>query len=49
MLSACTKELTSTPKIIQFLPNPLPTEVPFLSNLMPYSEYLNLSISLVLV
>ena len=46
MLSTCTKELISTPKTMQFLPNPLPTENPFLSNLIPYSEYLK---SLVLV
>ena len=33
-----------------FLPNPLPTEnFPFLSNLIPYSKYLYLSISEFLV
>ena len=34
--STCTEELTSTPKIMQFLLNPLATEnVPFLSNPIP--------------
>ena len=50
LLSTCKEELISTPKIIQFLPNPLPTEnVPFLSNPIPYPVYLYLSISLFLV
>ena len=41
LLSICTEELISTPKIMQFLPNPLPTEnFPFLSNAMPYPECL---------
>ena len=46
----CTEELVSTAKIIQYLPNPLPSEnVPFLSNPIPYPEYLYLTISLFLV
>ena len=41
MLSTCAEEIISTPRILQFLPNPLPIEkVPFLSNPMPYPEYL---------
>ena len=37
-------------KIIQFLPSPLPTEnFPFLSNPLPYGEYLYSSVSLVLL
>ena len=44
LLSTCTKKLMSTPKIIQFLLNPLPTEkVPFLPHPIPYLEYLYLS------
>ena len=46
LLSTCTEELISTPKIITFLPNPLATEkVPCLSNPIPYPEYFYLSIS----
>ena len=49
-LITCTEELISSPKIIQFLPNPIPTEnFPFLSNPIPYPEYLYLSISTFLV
>ena len=41
LLSTCTEELISTPKIIQFLPNPLPNEnSAYLSNPVPYPEYL---------
>ena len=44
-LSTCTEEFASTPKIITFLPNSLPTEkVPYLSNPKLYPEYLLLSI-----
>ena len=50
LLLTCTEELISAPKIIQFVPNPLPTEnFPFLSNPIPYPEYLYLSISTFLV
>ena len=46
LLSICTEELISTLKIIQFVPNPLLTEnFPFLSNPMPYPEYLYLPMS----
>ena len=46
LLSTCAEELTSTPKIIVFLPNPLATEnVPRPPNPIPYPEYLHLSIS----
>ena len=46
LLSTCTGELISTPKIMQFLLNLLPNEkVPFLSNPIPYPEYLHSSIS----
>ena len=39
--STCTEELISTPKMIYFLPNPLPTEkVLFLSYEISYPEYL---------
>ena len=42
LLSICGDELTSTPKIITFLPVSLPSEkTPFLSNTMPYPEYLH--------
>ena len=45
LLSACTEELISTPKIIQFLPNPLPTEnCPFLSNPIACPDYFYWSI-----
>ena len=45
-LSTLTEKLISNPKIIHFLPNPLPIENSlFLSNLIPYPEYLYLSIS----
>ena len=38
---ACTEELMSTPKIVAFRPNPLTNEnFPFLSNPVPYPEYL---------
>ena len=41
LLSICEDELMSTPKIITFLPIPLPSEKNiFLSNLIPYPEYL---------
>ena len=44
-LSTCTEEFVSTPKIITFLTNSLPTEkVPYLSNPKLYPEYLLLSI-----
>ena len=44
------KNSISTAQIIQSLPNPLPIQkVPFLSNPIPYPEYLNSSISLCLV
>ena len=50
LLSKCTEELISTPKIMQFLPNSLHTEnFPFLSNPVPYPEYFYLSISSFLV
>ena len=50
MLPTCTEELISAPKIRQFQPNSLPTEkVPFLSNPIPYPEYLYSSISTFLV
>ena len=50
LLSTCTEELLSSPKIIHFLPDPLPTEkFLFLSNPIPYSEYLYLSMSIFLV
>ena len=47
MLSTCTEELISTPKIITILPNPLVgnEKVPFVSNPIPYPDYLYLSIS----
>ena len=46
LLSTCTEELTSTQKIIAFLPNKLATEkVPHLSGPIPYPKYLHLSIS----
>ena len=49
LLSTFTERLISTPKVIQFLSNTLPTENPsFLSNTIPYAEYLYLSISLFL-
>ena len=39
-----------TPKVITFLPTPLPNEtLPRLSNPIPYPEYLHLSISAFLV
>ena len=41
LLSTCTEELISTPKIIEFQQNHVPTEnFFFLSNPTPYSEYL---------
>ena len=41
----CTEELISTPKIMQFPPNPLPIEnFPVLSKLVPYTAFLYLSI-----
>ena len=42
-----TDELISAPKIIIFLPNPITgkQKVPFISNPIPYPEYLYLSIS----
>ena len=50
LLSTCTEELISTPKIMQFLPNPLPNEkVPILSDPIPFPEYIYLSISTFLV
>ena len=50
MLSTCTEELKSTPKIKEFLPNPLPTEnFPFLLNPTPYPDYLYLPVSTFLV
>ena len=50
VLSTCAEELISIPKVIQFLPNPLPTEnFSLLSNPIPYPEYLYLSISTFLV
>ena len=50
LLSTCTEEFISNSKIIWFLPNPLPTEkIPFLSNPIPYPEYLYSSISTFLV
>ena len=49
LLSACTEELISPPKIITFLPNPLATdEGPRLSNSIPYPDYLDLPISTLL-
>ena len=46
LLSTCTEGLIFTPKIISFLPNPLPNEnSSFLSNPIPYPEYLYSSIS----
>ena len=46
-----TEELIYTPKIITFLPNPIPgnEKLPCLSNPTPYPEYLYLSISAFLV
>ena len=45
-LSTCAEEPISTPNIITFLPNPLATEnIPRLSSLIPYREYLYLSMS----
>ena len=43
LLSTSTEELASTPKIITFLPNtPVGNEkVPFVSNPIPYPEYLS--------
>ena len=42
LLATCTEERIATSKYIQFLPNPLPAEkVPFLSNPIPYPEYLH--------
>ena len=51
LLLACEELLKSAPKIIQFLPNPLVPKLnsPYLSNPMPYPEYLYLSISAFLV
>ena len=46
LLSTCTEELISTTKIIKFLLNSLLTEkVSFLSNPIPYTDYLYSSIS----
>ena len=51
LLSTCTEELISTPKITTFRPNlPLGNEKdPFLSNPVPELEYCYLSISAFLV
>ena len=51
MLSTCTEELISTPKIITMLPNMLQgyEKAPFSLNPIPYPEYLHLIISAVLV
>ena len=45
MLSIFVDEIMSTPKIITFLPNPIPRneKLPCLSNPISYSEYLYLS------
>ena len=47
LLSTCTEELISTPKIVTFLPNPPAgkEKVPLTSNKIPYPEYLRLPIS----
>ena len=47
LLSVCGDELISTPKIVTFLANPIAgnPNVPFISNPIPYPEYLYLSIS----
>ena len=51
LLSIFIDEFISTPKIIMFLPNPVQGDenLPCLSNPIPYSEYLCLSISTFLV
>ena len=51
LLSIFVDELMSTPKIITFLPNPIPGDekLPCLSNPIPYPEYLYLSLSAFLV
>ena len=51
LLSVFAEELISTPKIITFLPNPIPGDekLPYLSNPIPCPEYLHLSISAFLV
>ena len=50
LLSTCTDELISPPKIMQFLPNTSPTEnFPFQSNPTLYPEYLYSSMSAYLV
>ena len=51
LLSIFVDELISTPKIITFLPNPVPgnEKLPFLSNPIPYPEYPYLSMSAFLV
>ena len=51
LFSIGTEELIYTPKIITFLPNPIPgnEKLPCLSNPTPYLEYLYLSISAFLV
>ena len=51
LLSIFVEELISTPKIITFLPNPIPGDekLPYLSNPIPCPEYLHLSISAFLV
>ena len=50
LLLACEELLKSAPKIIQFLPSPLPKlDSLCLSNPMPYPLYLHLSISAFLV
>ena len=51
LLSIFVDELMSTPKIITFLPNPVPgnEKLPCLSNPIPYPEYPYLSMSAFLV
>ena len=51
LLSIFVDELISTPKVITFLPNPVPEneKLSCLSNPIPYPEYLHLSISAFLV
>ena len=51
LLSTCTYELISVPKIIKFLPNPLPDneKLPHASNSVPHPKYLYLSKSVAIL
>ena len=51
LISVFVDELMSTPRIITFLPNPVPgnEKLPFLSNPIPYPEYPYFSMSALLV